>query len=348
MAVIEVENVTKYFGNAKAVDDVSFSVKRGEIFAILGPSGCGKTTTLRLIAGFENPDEGIIRVNGKTVAGDGIFVASEKRSVGLVFQDYALFPHMLVKENVAFGLQDFQVDKREGIVDTMLNFVGLDKFKNRYPYQLSGGQQQRVALARALAPCPVVVLLDEPLSNLDADMRSRMRDEMLHILRDAKTTTIIVTHDQEEAFSMSDHVAVLNHGRIEQIGTPEEIYHFPKTRFVADFVGKADFIDGVINDEAIETEIGSFPNKTSLEKGASVQLMIRPDDIVFKVASKGSAVVENRQFKGEENIYSLRLESGKVIHSSRPSTLVVEVGTKVNVNASPTHIVVFVGDRTAE
>jgi iron(III) transport system ATP-binding protein len=348
MALIEVKNLTKNFGSSVAVDDVSFKVEKGEIFAILGPSGCGKTTTLRLIAGFETPDEGEIKINEKIVAGRGIFVPPEKRNVGLVFQDYALFPHLTLKDNITFGLSRFPDEKREKIVKTMLEFVGLKGYEKRYPHQLSGGQQQRVALARALAPCPIVVLLDEPLSNLDADMRARMRGEMLDILRNAQTTTILVTHDQEEAFSMADHVAVMNYGRIEQLGKPEEIYHRPSTRFVADFVGEADFIDGVIKDGVIETEIGSFSNKTELEDGTNVQLMIRPDDIAFTLDENGGAVVESRQFKGEENLYHLRLESGKILHSSRSSTLLMEEGARVEIKATPMHIVVFVGERAAQ
>jgi iron(III) transport system ATP-binding protein len=348
MALIEVENLTKKFGSSVAVDDVSFKVQKGEIFAILGPSGCGKTTTLRLIAGFESPDEGEIKINEKTVAGKGVFIPPEKRNVGLVFQDYALFPHLTLKDNITFGINKFPDGQREKIVKTMLEFVGLKGFENRYPHQLSGGQQQRVALARALAPCPIVILLDEPLSNLDADMRTRLRGEMLNILRNAQTTTILVTHDQEEAFSMADHVAVMNNGRIEQLGTPEEIYHMPSTRFVADFVGEADFIDGVIRKNVIETEIGSFSNKTERVEGTNVQLMIRPDDIDFNLDENGGAVVGSRIFKGEENLYSLKLDSGKILHSSRSSTLLMEKGTRVGIKATPVHIVVFVGEKAAE
>jgi iron(III) transport system ATP-binding protein len=345
MAVIEVKELFKNFGVTKAVEDISFKVEKGEIFAILGPSGCGKTTTLRLIAGFENLDKGEIKINGKIVAGKGFFIPPEKRNIGLVFQDYALFPHLSLKENIAFGLKRFSEGQREKIVKTMLEFVGLKGFEKRYPHQLSGGQQQRVALARALAPCPVVVLLDEPLSNLDADMRTRMREEMLDILRSAQTTTILVTHDQEEAFSMADHVAVLNNGRIEQVGAPEEIYHSPSTRFVADFVGKADFVTGVVKGKKIVTEIGFFPNNMALADGVNVQLMIRPDDISFTLDEKGGSVVEDRQFKGEENLYLLRLGSGALVHSSRSSTFLVENGSKVRVKANPTHVVVFEGKK---
>ncbi|MFQ5975715.1 MAG: ABC transporter ATP-binding protein [Candidatus Hydrothermarchaeales archaeon] len=346
MTVIEVKNITKYYGSSKAVANVSFKVEKGEIFAILGPSGCGKTTTLRLIAGFEPPNVGEIMINGETVAGMGFFTPPEKRHVGMVFQDYALFPHLNVKENIAYGLT-VPKKHRNMVVDNMLEFVGLEGFSERYPHQLSGGQQQRVALARALAPYPVVVLLDEPLSNLDTDMRARMRGELLSILRKAQTTTILVTHDQEEAFSMADHVAVMNNGRIEQKGAPEEIYHFPSTRFVANFVGQADFIDGIVEEEGIATEIGVFPNNKGYSNNTKVQLMIRPDDISFVKDKNGEAVVESQQFKGSENLYTLKLPSGKRVHSSRPSTLVVEKGTRVNVKAKPTHIVAFVRENSS-
>jgi len=348
MAVIELKNVTKRYDGAKAVDDVSFRVEKGEIFAILGPSGCGKTTTLRLVAGFENPEDGEISIGEKRVAFGSFFTPPERRNVGLVFQDYALFPHLNVKENVAFGLGKFPEKQREKIIETMLGFVGLEKYSERYPHQLSGGQQQRVAVARALAPCPVGVLLDEPLSNLDADMRTQMRGYLINILRKAETTGIIVTHDQEEAFSIADRVAVMNSGRIEQIGTPEEIYHFPTTRFVADFVGEADFIDGVVEEGRIATEIGVFKNGAKLEKGTKVQLMIRPDDITFDLDKKGEVVVESQIFKGSENLYTLRLASGKLVHSSRSSTLIVEEGKKVKVVANPTHVVAFIGDKVAK
>ena len=346
MPVIELKNLTKYYGSSKAVDNVSFKVEKGEIFAILGPSGCGKTTTLRLIAGFEKPNIGEIRIDKKIVAGTGRYTPPERRHVGMVFQDYALFPHLNMKENIAYGL-NMPNEQKEEVVEDMLGFVGLEGFSKRYPHQLSGGQQQRVALARALAPCPVVVLLDEPLSNLDTDMRIRMREDLLSILRKAHTTTILVTHDQEEAFSMADHVAVMNNGRIEQKGTPEEIYHFPSTRFVANFVGQADFIDGVVEEKGIATEIGVFSNNKGYSKNIRVQLMIRPDDISFVKDKNGEAAVESQQFKGSENLYTLKLPSGKRVHSSRPSTLVVEKGTKVNVKANPTHIIAFVGDHSS-
>jgi len=348
MTAIKIENVSKFFGSSAAVDNASFTVNSGEIFAILGPSGCGKTTTLRLIAGFESPDKGAIYIEDRKVAGQGVFVEAEKRSVGLVFQDYALFPHMRVWENIAFGLQNVAAKDRGGVVDTMLSFVGLSGYRDRYPFELSGGQQQRVALARALAPSPVVVLLDEPLSNLDADMRVRMREEMLGVLKKAGTTTIIVTHDQEEAFSMADHVAVFNGGMVEQIGTPEEIYHSPRTRFVAEFVGEADFLEGCVVEGGVETEIGFFKSDVVSLGDGVVQVMIRPDDISFVPDEGCDSVVVQRQFKGEENLYHIRLPSGVVLHSSQPSTFIVEVGAFVRVVASPAHLILFDGDLALE
>lgn len=342
--LIEVKNLTKYYGGMKALDNISFTVNKGEIFAMLGPSGCGKTTTLRALAGFEIPDEGRIMVGEKAIAGEGVYVQPEDRNIGMVFQDYALFPHLTVEGNILFGLKKFPQKQKRGIVNNMLNFVGLEGFSKRYPNQLSGGQQQRVALARALAPCPVVLLLDEPLSNLDSDMRTKMREDVLTMLRKARTTAIIVTHDQQEAFSMADRVAVLNEGRIEQIGTPEEIYHFPHSRFVAEFVGEADFIDGIVKGKEVETEIGVFNMKSKIEEGLHVKVMIRPDDILFVADDRGNAKVVQRQFKGEENLYHLKLPSGFVLHSSMPSTFLVDIGSTVTIHANPDHVVLFDND----
>ena len=345
MAIINLKNVAKSYKGVEAVKGISFRVEKGEIFAILGPSGSGKSTILRLIAGLEVPDNGKIIIEGKTVAiGNGLFVPPEKRNVGMVFQDYALFPHLNVKRNIAFGLNRFDGSAKERVVSRMFKFIGLKGFENRYPHQLSGGQQQRIALARAMAPSPVVVLLDEPFSGLDDELRAYTRDETQRILKSAHATAIIVTHNQEEAFAIADHVAVMNQGCIEQIDSPDDIYHFPATRFVADFVGQADFIDGVVEERGIRTEIGIFSNIVSLPEGTEVQIMIRPEDINISPDEKGIAEIVKRHFKGSENLYSLRLPSGNVIHSSNLSTLIIEPAARVNVKPIPTHTVVFIED----
>jgi len=341
--VIRLEQVSKQYGSGGtvAVDQISFSVRKGEIVALLGPSGCGKTTTLRLIAGFETPEGGRIEIGGRLVACERIFVPPEGRGVGMVFQDYALFPHLTVRENVAFGLRHWSGERQRSRIAEALDLVGLSKLKGRYPYELSGGQQQRVALARALAPSPQVVLLDEPFSNLDADMRAQMRQDVHWILHEAGTTAIFVTHDQEEAFLIADRVGVLNQGRLEQIDQPEAIYHTPATRFVARFVGSADFIPGLVQKEGITTELGTFPNQQDLPAGRAVEVMIRPDDIELSLDRAGDATVAARHFRGSDNLYSIRLGSGRMLHSSQGSTKIVEPGARVAVKADPTHVVCF-------
>ncbi|MEK7715971.1 MAG: ABC transporter ATP-binding protein, partial [candidate division NC10 bacterium] len=330
-------------GGAPAVDDLSLAVERGRILALLGPSGCGKTTTLRLIAGFETPDAGRITIAGRTVADarDGGHVEPEARGVGIVFQDYALFPHLTVGENVAFGLPRSGRAARGERVGQILDLVGLAELADRYPHELSGGQQQRVAVARALAPAPAVILLDEPFSNLDADLRAQMRDEVEKILRSTGTTAIFVTHDQEEAFTIADQVGVLDCGRLEQLGPPEAIYHHPATPFVAEFVGAADFLPGIVTSQGIVTEIGVFGNVEAREPGEKVRVMIRPDDVIFVPDPQGEAVILRRSFRGSENLYSLGLPSGHRVHSSQPSSAAFATGTRVRPEAHVIHVVTF-------
>ncbi|MCI0409410.1 MAG: ABC transporter ATP-binding protein [Acidobacteria bacterium] len=343
MEVIRLERVSKRYGGGLtiAIEEISFSVGKGEIVALLGPSGCGKTTTLRLIAGFEAPDHGWIEIGGRMVANQGLFVPPERRGVGMVFQDYALFPHLTVQENAAFGLRHWNGEQKRRRIEEALDLVGLSELGGRYPHELSGGQQQRVALARALAPSPQVVLLDEPFSNLDADMRAQMRQDVHAILHQAGTTSIFVTHDQEEAFMIADRVGVLNQGRLEQIDQPDVIYHTPATRFVARFVGSADFIPGVVQPAGILTELGTFPNQQGLSLGLAVEVMIRPDDIELVRDLAGEATVVTRHFRGSDNLYCVRLPSGRTVHSSQGSTKIVEPGARILVKADPTHVVCF-------
>jgi iron(III) transport system ATP-binding protein len=281
--VIRLEHVSKRFwpGPVEAVDDVSFEVRRGEIVTLLGPSGCGKTTSLRLIAGFEVPDSGEVFVGGRQVAGNGTWCPPEKRGVGMVFQDYALFPHLTVGQNVMFGLDRMPKGERSARAREVLRILDLKPYFDRYPHELSGGQQQRVSLARALAPEPVVVLMDEPFSNLDAHLRNQVRDEVVGILRRAGVTCILVSHDQRDALAISDRVAVMNQGKIEQIGTPREIYKHPESVFVATFVGRTNLLQGVVQNEngCVLTDFGSFcrVDRLGLPNGTHVMVAVRPD-----------------------------------------------------------------------
>lgn len=338
---IELKGVSKKFGSVLAVEGLSFTMEQGEILALLGPTGCGKTTTLRLIAGLEEPDEGSIIIAGRVVADVSAWAPPEHRKVGMVFQDYALFPHLTVLKNVAFGLKGIKERELKERVERILELVGLLELKDRYPHELSGGQQQRVALARALAPGPQVVLLDEPFSNLDADMRAQMRREVQAILRRTNSTAIFVTHDQEEAFIIADRVGVLNQGRLEQLDTPEEVYHRPLTRFVADFVGSADFILGWTTAEGISTELGTFENRQNLPPGLQVEVMVRPEDVEIILDEGGNGLIVYREFKGSEILYTIRLPSGQLVTSARPSTDLIPLNTRVKVWANPHHIMVF-------
>ena len=343
--IVELNGVSKsYSESIIAADNLIATVKKGEILSLLGPSGCGKTTTLRLIAGLERQEKGSISIGGKIVADHETWVPPEKRGVAMVFQDYALFPHLNVVKNVAFGLAKLSKEHKKRRTLKVIEMVGLIGLEKRYPYELSGGQQQRVALARALAMHPTLLLLDEPFSNLDADMRIKIREEVYNILKSIGITAILVTHDQDEAFSMSDKVAVLNHGRIEQLGTPEEIYHKPVTRFVANFVGQTAFIAGKIVSEGIETELGLF---NGINVGAcgrigdNVEVMIRSDDIEMEPDEGGNCTVVQRRFRGSENIYTLRLFSGQAVLAAKPSTYHLPVDIRVRARANLKHGVIF-------
>jgi iron(III) transport system ATP-binding protein len=343
MPLLYLQQVTKRYApdQPPAVDSLTLTVEQGEILALLGPSGCGKTTTLRLIAGFESPDAGLVKIRGETMAGPDRWVPPEERGVGIVFQDYALFPHLTVEANVAFGLHHLGRAAQRRRVAQVLELVGLEPFGRRYPHELSGGQQQRVAVARALAPAPALILLDEPFSNLDADLRAQMREEVERILRNTGTTTIFVTHDQEEAFTLANRVGILNGGRLEQLDPPEEIYHHPASQFVAEFVGAADFLHGHVTAEGIVTELGVFANIEGRGIGENVEVMIRPDDITFTPWTNGEAVIIHRYFRGSENLYCLRLPSDQRVHSSQPSTAVYPMGTRVRAEAHVIHVVTF-------
>lgn len=340
--VLDLQHVScAYEAGRPAITNISLAVRSGEIVCLLGPSGCGKTTVLRAIAGFEPVREGEIRLGGRLVSSPHEQVPTEQRSVGMVFQEYALFPHLRIADNIGFGLQGLAPAQRSARITAMLALTGLTGLDRRYPHELSGGQQQRVALARALAHNPVILLLDEPFSNLDPDMVTHMRQELHALLKRTNTTTILVTHDHEEAFAIADRIAVLNNGRLEQLDTPEMIYHVPATPFVADFVGQADFVPGIIQQDKVVTELGEFPTQKTFPIGTPVVVMIRPDDVRVSSAGHGDATIVARQFRGSENLYRIRLRSGRILHSSEDSTAVYPIGAKVALQIFASHTVVF-------
>ena len=340
--VLELREIScAYEPTRPAVEHITLTVHQGEILCLLGPSGCGKTTILRAIAGFERVIAGSIALSGQLVSSRDTMVPTEQRHIGMVFQEYALFPHLRVEKNIAFGLSHLSRPQQKAVVDDLLTLTGLRGLEHRYPHELSGGQQQRVALARALALRPVFLLLDEPFSNLDPDMASRMRQDLHALLRQTKTTAILVTHDHDEAFAMADRVAVLHRGRLEQFDTPEAIYHLPTTPFVADFVGQADFISGIVTNDLVTTEIGEFPNTKKFSTGTKVVVMIRPDDIHIVPTKGADAHILGRQFKGSENLYTIQLRSGQLVHSSESSLSVYEVGTAIALRVVATHTVLF-------
>ena len=348
-SVLELRYVScAYETGRPAVQEISFTAREGEILCLLGPSGCGKTTILRAIAGFEQVRSGQIFLSGQLMSSPDVMIPTESRRVGMVFQEYALFPHLRVQDNIAFGLRHLARSERATRVQEMLRLTGLEGFERRYPHELSGGQQQRVALARALVQHPVVLLLDEPFSNLDPDMAGRMRQELHDLLRRTKTTTVLVTHDHDEAFAMADRIAVLNQGRLEQFDTPEMMYHMPATPFVADFVGQADFIPGTVSQGMVHTELGEFPDTIECTDGTAVVVMIRPDDIHLVPTEGARARVLSRQFRGSENLYTVGLPSGQIVHSSQGSTSLYQAGTTVELRVLATHTVLFRQEKSTD
>ncbi|HSH03728.1 MAG TPA: ABC transporter ATP-binding protein [Anaerolineae bacterium] len=335
------QNLIKSFGHTTVLHDISFSVPTGQIIALLGPSGCGKTTTLRLIAGFERLDQGQIEIGGQIVTDGRRHLPPEKRHIGMVFQDYAIFPHLSVADNIRFGLgRDKDGPAR---AQEMLDFVGLPGIGAKMPQELSGGQQQRIALARALAPRPTVILLDEPFSNLDAKLRLQVRTEVRSLLKKSGTTAIFVTHDQEEALYLGDRIGVMNDGYLEQMGTPEQVYHRPQTHFVAQFMGKTDLIPGTITPLGITTPLGPLPldqlnQSLSLPPNTVVTVATRPDDIFIYPDQPPNARITDVHFQGISRLYCLQVDDGgPALHSWQPHTLDLSPGTAVRVGYRPGH-----------
>ena len=345
--VLSLQAVGKAFEpGVPVLQDVSLDVAPGALVCLLGPSGCGKTTLLRLVAGFEAPDAGTIQLGGRQVSRPGHVVAPEKRQIGMVFQDYALFPHMTVAQNVQFGLFRRPAAQRRRRLAELLQLIGLADMATRYPHELSGGQQQRVALARALAPGPQLLLLDEPFSNLDVNLRRQLRQEMHEVLRRTEMTTILVTHDQEEALSLADTLAILDQGRVVQHDTPEAIVQRPCNRFVAEFLALGHFLPGEIRDDCIVTEMGPVrlaPDLMTVADGhRRVDLLIPPECLTLCDNGRGArAQVAAVAFQGTRKLYTVRLPSGARLQGLCAHDVPLQTGAHVNVRYDPTVVIAF-------
>ncbi|HEY5633531.1 MAG TPA: ABC transporter ATP-binding protein [Burkholderiaceae bacterium] len=341
-------------GPTRVIERLGFSLARGQIGCLLGTSGCGKTTALRAIAGFVVPNEGRIAISGRDVVAPGVWVEPEQRGVGVVFQDYALFPHLNVADNVSFGLRRADAAGRRERTARMLALVGMSALSDRFPHELSGGQQQRVALARALAPEPELLLLDEPFSNLDPDLRERLAMELREILKEARITALLVTHDQYEAFATADRIGVMQDGAIAQWDTPYLLYHRPETREVADFVGMGSFLRGRLRQQdgisSVEFELGVLPIRARTDQalaGASadlrgeVMVLLRPDDVIHDDLSPLRAAVVRKAFRGAQFLYTLRLGSGGELLALVPSHHNHAIGEMIGIRFDADHVVTF-------
>ncbi|MDH5545564.1 MAG: ABC transporter ATP-binding protein [Gammaproteobacteria bacterium] len=342
--ILELENVTCAYGESAVVKDLCLRIREGCFTCLLGPSGCGKSTILRAIAGLEPVQSGQITMDGKLVSSTQKMMPPEKRQLGMVFQDYALFPHMSVTENICFGIRKLDSQKQRRISSELLELVGLEPYAKRYPHELSGGQQQRVALARALATEPRIILLDEPFSNLDVELRERLSLEVREILKTREITGVLVTHDQAEAFAVSDMVAVLRDGELQQWDTSYNLYHDPCNRFVANFIGQGVFLPGeLINPNCVKTEIGEIRGDRAYDWpiGTRVDVLIRPDDIKPKKDSLLRTSIIERSFKGSEILYTLKLTSGHQLLSAFPSHCDLQIGEQVGIELDLHHLIAF-------
>jgi iron(III) transport system ATP-binding protein len=348
--LLEVAKISQSYSKKIVVNNLSFGLNKGAIGCLLGPSGCGKTTVLRCIAGFEPVVEGEVLLNGVRVSSSGFSLRPEQRHIGMVFQDYALFPHLTVISNIIFGLHYMSRKERSERAAEMIEIVGLKDVINNYPHELSGGQQQRVALARALAPKPDLLLLDEPFSNLDVNLRERLSLEVREILKSQGTTAILVTHDQNEAFAIADEIGVMQNGEIMQWDSAYNLYHRPVSRFVANFVGQGVFLSGkVLDSHHVEIELGTLELDISHQnisdklsgKGRNVDVLIRPDDIVHDDESSLKAKVLHKAFRGAEILYTLRLPGGSTALSLVPSHHNHAIGEDIGIKLEVDHIVAF-------
>ncbi len=335
--------------DSPAISKFDLLIKPGEFVSILGRSGAGKTTALRVVAGFEQVSSGYVRIGGQLVGSSFVHVPPDQRRIGFVFQDYALFPHLTVAKNVEFGLKDLSSEEKAARIAPVLAMVGMAGYESRYVHELSGGQQQRVAIARALAPDPVALLLDEPFSNLDRQLRAALRRDIKNIVRETGATTLLVTHDREEALATSDRIAVMGDNSIEQIGTPEEVYQNPVSAAVAKLIGPCELIPGVYRGGVVVTEAGVFPTRVtadnSISDGQQVLALMRASELEIDIAGEDdqrTATIELREFEGEFSEYSIRLDSGTLLRVRRRAANGLETGNRVVVSSrDQSKVIVF-------
>lgn len=342
---LDVKDIRCFYNSdqdSAVVDGVNFSVGNGDICCLLGPSGCGKTTVLRSIAGFHKLSGGQIELDQQVISTPSHSVAPEHRHIGMVFQDYALFPHLTVAENICFGLHKYSRAEKLRAVTELLELVSLTGLEQRYPHELSGGQQQRIALARALAPKPKLLLMDEPFSSLDVELRRGLALEVRSILKQQGVSAILVTHDQEEAFAFADYIGVMNQGKVEQWDKPYELYHQAKTRFVANFIGRGAFVPGTIKQhDSINTELGPVPSRNGWVEGAQVEVLLRPDDIVFDQNSRYKGTVVHKVFAGTATLYTLQLPTGSQVEAAFASHHNYSIGEQLGIRVDADHTIAF-------
>jgi len=341
---LEVHKIDVCYGNKQIITELSFSLADGKIGCLLGPSGCGKTTVLRTIAGFEQPTSGQVAINQQVVSDQKVHLPPEKRQIGMVFQDFALFPNMSVQDNIRFGLKGWSKKEQQDRISELLAMIGMPTLARAYPHQLSGGQQQRVALARAMAPRPSILLLDEPFSSMDLELREQLAREVRYILKQENITAILVTHDQHEAFAMADEICVMNEGQIQQHDSAYNLYHKPVNRFVADFIGEGVIVPGmVVGGNTVNTELGNIHGMVPVgcKPGCSVDVLIRPDDIIHNDEASETAVVVESAFRGSEFLYTLRMPSGIEVLSLVPSHHNHKINETIGIQLEFDHLVVF-------
>ena len=341
---LDVEKLDAGYDDLQVINQVSFSLRPGQIGCMLGPSGCGKTTVLRAIAGFEPAWNGRILIDGIEVSSRKINLPPERRNIGMVFQDFALFPHLRVEDNIRFGLKGWSKQQQQSRMQEMLAIVGMPAYARAYPHQLSGGQQQRIALARALAPGPGILLLDEPFSNMDVELREQLAREIRNILKQENNTAILVTHDQNEAFAMADQICVMNEGSIQQQDSGYHLYHRPANRFVADFIGQGVIIPALVESSTtVKTDLGLIRSEHRIEAatGTMVDVLIRPDDVVHDDESTESAIVVEKAFRGAEFLYYLRLDSGIEVMCLAPSHHNHKINERIGIRLHVDHVVTF-------